>query len=73
MQSKLHSFLESVTNIAIGYGVAFISQLIVFPLVGVEASIKQNLLIGLYFTLISLTRSYVIRRWFTKRTEKKNV
>ena len=70
MQSKKHSFIESVTNIAIGYTVALATQLVVFPLVGVEASLSQNFMIGGYFTVVSLIRSYVIRRWFTKRTEK---
>ncbi len=69
MQSKKHSLIESITNIAIGYSVALLTQIIVFPLVGVEASIKQNLVIGVYFTVVSLIRSYVVRRFFTKRTE----
>lgn len=70
MQSKKHSLIESVTNIAVGYTIALCTQLVVFPLVGVEVSIGQNLMIGGYFTVVSLIRSYVIRRWFTKRTEK---
>jgi len=67
MQTKKHSFYESCVNVAIGYTVAVFSQIIVFPLVGVNANINQNLKIGLYFTLISLIRSYLIRRWFNKR------
>ena len=72
-QSKKGSLLESVTNIIIGYSVALISQIIVFPLVGVEASLSQNIKIGFYFTVISLIRSYIIRRlynkynWFSKK------
>jgi len=65
-QSKKGSLLESVVNILIGYTVALITQIIVFPLVGVEASLSQNLMIGFYFTLISLVRSYVVRRVFNK-------
>lgn len=69
MQSKKHSLIESITNIAVGYTIAFLTQIIVFPLVGVEATIGQNLMIGMYFTVVSLIRSYVIRRYFTKKTE----
>jgi len=29
----------------------------------------DNLLIGLWFTAVSVVRSYVLRRWFTRRTE----
>lgn len=66
-QTKRQSLIESATNIAIGYTVALLSQLIVFPLVGVHVSFSTNLEIGLYFTLISLVRSYLVRRWFNRR------
>ncbi len=65
-QSRLHSAIESVTNVAIGYGVALAGQIVVFPLVGVEASMSQNLVIGAAFTAISLARSYVVRRVFNR-------
>jgi hypothetical protein len=63
-QTKLESLLESVVNILIGYFVALISQIVVFPMVGIDVPISTNLVIGFWFTLISLVRSYVIRRWF---------
>lgn len=66
-QTKRQSLIESATNIAIGYTVALLSQLIVFPLVGIHVSFSTNLEIGLYFTLISLVRSYLVRRWFNRR------
>ena len=70
MQTKKHSFYESCVNVAIGYTVAVLSQVVVFPLVGVKASLNQNLKIGLYFTVISLLRTYLIRRWFNKRDQR---
>jgi membrane protein implicated in regulation of membrane protease activity len=66
MQSKLHSFLESALNIVIGYVVAILSQLIIFPMFGIHIPFHENLLMGLFFTVISLIRSYVIRRWFNR-------
>jgi hypothetical protein len=66
MQSKKQSLKESAVNVAIGYIVALASQLVVFPLVGVQSTFNQNLKIGLYFTVISLVRSYIIRRYFNK-------
>jgi len=66
MQSKYHSFLESFTNVVIGYLVAIISQLVIFPLFDINIPIADNLLIGLYFTGISLIRNYTIRRIFNK-------
>ncbi len=66
MQSKKDSLKESITNVIIGYVVALVSQIVVFPIVGVDASINQNLMIGIYFTIISLLRSYLVRRYFNK-------
>jgi hypothetical protein len=63
-QSRLGSLLESIANIAVGYGVAVASQLLIFPLFGIHIPLSDNLLIGVWFTIISLARSYAIRRWF---------
>jgi hypothetical protein len=66
-QSKLGSLLESLMNIALGFGVALLSQLAIFPMFGINIPLSSNLWIGLWFTVISLIRSYVIRRWFNAR------
>jgi len=70
MQTRAESLKESACNIAIGYTVALLSQLVVFPIVGVHVSIGTNLEIGLYFTIISLIRSYLVRRWFNRKDTK---
>lgn len=67
MQTKYQSFIESLTNILIGYLTALLSQLIIFPLFNIDVTFQDNLLIGLYFTIISLIRSYLVRRYFNKR------
>lgn len=66
-QSRFMSAVESVSNVAIGYGVAVASQVAIFPQFGVHLPLSDNLLIGLYFTAISLARSYALRRWFSRR------
>lgn len=66
-QTRKHSMLESITNVVIGYFVALASQLAIFPLFGINVTFRENLLIGLYFTVISIIRSYLLRRWFTGR------
>ena len=71
MQTKKQSLIESVVNILIGYFTAVFSQLLIFPLFDINIPIQDNLLIGLYFTLISLARSYLIRRYFNKFSRKK--
>ena len=67
MQTKLQSLVESITNILIGYFVAIASQLAVFPLFGINIPLSDNLLIGVWFMVISLIRSYVVRRYFNWR------
>ena len=64
MQSRWLSFLEAVTNIVVGYGLAVLTQIIVFPLFGLHASLGENLAIGGMFTIVSLARSYLLRRAF---------
>ena len=67
MQSRRASMIEAVANVAIGYFVAILSQLVVFPLFGIHIPLSANLWIGAWFTVISLVRSYALRRWFNAR------
>lgn len=64
MQTRLQSLIESCVNVAIGYGVALLGQFAVFPLYGLEVNLSTNLQIGLWFTGISIARSYAVRRGF---------
>jgi membrane protein CcdC involved in cytochrome C biogenesis len=63
-QSRLMSLVESLANVLVGYGVAVATQMAVFPLFGVAVSITENLVIGLIFTVVSIVRSYALRRSF---------
>jgi len=64
MQSRWMSFVEAVTNIVVGYGLAVLTQSIVFPFFGFQASLGENFLLAALFTGISLIRSFAIRRLF---------
>lgn len=70
MQSRVGSLIESSINILIGYFVALLSQIILFPLFDIHVSLQTNLWIGAWFTMISLIRSYVVRRWFNARIHR---
>jgi len=63
-QSKRMSLLESLINVAVGYGVAVTAQIIIFPLFGINIALSDNLAIGAVFTAISIVRSYTLRRLF---------
>lgn len=64
MQTKLQSLFEAFANILIGMVVAFVGQLIVFPALGMAVRLDQNVKITVAFTVISLLRSYGLRRLF---------
>ena len=64
MQSSWMSLLEAITNIAIGYVIAVLTQVLVFPLFGLSVSLGDNLGIGAVFTIVSLMRSFALRRAF---------
>lgn len=65
-QSRIGSLAESLTNIAIGVGVGFLSNIIVLPAFGYNVTISDATAISLVFTAISLVRSYVVRRIYNK-------
>jgi hypothetical protein len=63
-QSRSHSAVEAVVNVAVGYGVGVAAQALVFPLFGIRLALADNMLMGALFTGISLARSYALRRAF---------
>ena len=56
--------IESLTNVAVGYGVAVTTQIMIFPMFGLEVPLADNLAIGAIFTGISIVRSYTLCRVF---------
>ena len=63
-QSRRMSLVEAIANVAVGYGVALLTQIMVFPLFDIEVTLGKNLEIGSLFTVASLCRAYVLRRVF---------
>lgn len=63
-QTRKASLAEAVMNVTIGYGVALLSQIIVFPWFGIRIGLAENIAIGLIFTIISIVRSFALRRFF---------
>jgi hypothetical protein len=58
------SLVEALSNVAVGYGVAVLTQVLVFPMFGLVTTLTQDLWIGVIFTAVSLGRSYLLRRLF---------
>ena len=65
-QSRRMSLVEAVTNVVVGYVLAVITQIVVFPWFGLALSLGDNLAIGTVFVGVSLLRSYALRRLFVR-------
>ena len=63
-QSRAMSLVEAVANVVVGYGVAIVTQIVIFPFFGLHATLAQNLTLSAVFTLVSIARSFALRRLF---------
>jgi hypothetical protein len=63
-QSRRMSLVEAVANVGVGFLLALLTQIIVFPLFGLYVSLGENFAIGGLFTTTSIGRSFVLRRVF---------
>ena len=58
------SLAEAIANVVAGYIIALITQLLLFPVLGLHLETPQNVFIAAVFTAVSLIRSFVLRRTF---------
>lgn len=72
-QKKSHSFAESIINVVVGFAINLAANLIVFPWFGIKITVAKSIGIGLVFTVISVVRSYCLRRWFNRMMVKERV
>lgn len=63
-QSRTMSLVEAVANVIVGYGVAVMTQILIFPVFGLHTTLAQNLKMGAVFTVVSIARSFALRRVF---------
>ena len=59
--------VETLTNVGIGWFISFIANMLVLPLFGYNINLTDGVLISIIFTIISIVRGYVVRRWFNSR------
>lgn len=67
MQTKKQSIIEICTSTAVGFAVSLTATFFVMPLFGFTSTPVKNLGITIFYTVISIIRGYVIRRWFNKK------
>ena len=65
-RSRRLSLLEAAANVAAGFGLALVAQVAAVPVLGLQTSLRQNAALSAIFTLVSLGRSYVLRRLFAR-------
>lgn len=63
-QTKIGSAVEVAVNLVVGQVINFIANMLVLPLFGFDVSADQAIAIGIIFTVISVVRSYTLRRVF---------
>ena len=67
MQSKKQSLIETLTSVFIGLLIGVILNLTVLPLFDYNITVTDSLLVSLIFTIVSVMRGYMIRRWFNSK------
>ena len=71
MQSAKSSAYESTVNVVTGIFIGALTQMAILPLFGVKGlPFTSNLGMACMFAVTSWIRSYYIRRWFNRRSEK---
>lgn len=66
-QTKKQSIIESITQTLIGLIVSLCIQLVIYPLLNIEVTFSQNLIITFVFFISSIIRGYIIRRFFNNK------
>ena len=66
VQSRTASLLEATANVLVGYLVAVLAQQLIFPLFGIYTTLAQDSAIAAAFTIVSVARSYLLRRVFER-------
>ena len=67
MQSKRQSFIETLTSVFVGWLIGVILNMLVLPLFDYNITVIDSLWVSLIFTVVSVIRGYVIRRFFNSK------
>lgn len=66
-QTQIGSAIETMANVLIGLLVSIVANHFVFPAFGFQLSGQANVMISVIYTVISIIRQYILRRWFNAR------
>ena len=65
-QTRLGSAIETAANIACGFAINWSANMLILPHFGLGITPGAAFHLGLWFTVISVIRSYGLRRLFNK-------
>lgn len=65
-QSKRDSWIEAWANIIVGFSLNVVLNFVVLPLFGLHPTLGQSTSMALFFTAVSLVRTYMLRRLFNR-------
>ena len=71
MQTKKQSFIESLTSVFVGWLIGVILNMLVLPIFDYNITVIDSLWVSLIFTVVSVIRGYVIRRFFNSKEKLK--
>ena len=67
MQTKKQSLIETLTSVFVGWLIGVILNMLVLPLFDYNITVIDSLWVSLIFTVVSVIRGYVIRRFFNSK------
>lgn len=72
-QSRKGSLVESLVNVVAGFGLSMITNILLMAAYGFHVTLHQQVQLTAIFTVMSIGRSFVLRRifnWITARREQ---
>ena len=73
MQTKRQSLIETLTSVFVGWLIGVILNLTILPLFDYNITVVDSLWVSLIFTVISVVRGYLIKRFFNSKERKYDV
>lgn len=70
MQTSKQSFIEAVVNVGTGMLIAFTTTQTLAPVLDITITASSNIILTCLLTCVSIVRSYLWRRYFTRRNSK---
>lgn len=65
-QTRREAIIEVWISILIGFSINWIMNWILLPMVGAKFTAAENFWLGMIYTLVSVMRGFIVRRWADK-------